>query len=362
MPATAGLTGEWAEPRFRAPDQAVPQDWPKLATHLAGHGHHLDTTQGPRQFAGGFGNLNYLLTIDGAPWVLRRPPLGPIPPGANDMAREHLVLTRLSPRLPLVPKPLHFSADIAVLGAPFLIMEYRPGLVIGGDLPDGLDSSAVGPALSEQLVRFLADLHAIPPASVGLETFAKPDGFLARAVAGWTKRAAIALDGAEPKALGEIVSWLRERPVPVGAVTLLHNDFKLDNLVLDPATLAPVAVLDWDMGSRGDPLFDVGTTLSYWTEPGDPPCMHRIHQMPTARPGFWTRQQALAHYARLTGRDVTQFKFYRVLTLFKLAVVFLQIDARKRTGGPVDARLASLAGVGEELLEFTVDAIRRQDT
>ena len=269
------------------------------------------------------------------------------------MAREYRVLSHLASHFPLVPRARHFSDDPSVLGAPFLIMEYRPGLVIGGTLPASFDSRTVGPHLSVTLVESLAALHAIDPDAVGLGAFGKPDGFLARAVAGWTKRADLGLGGADrPTAMRDVVRWLEATPTPAGGVTLLHNDFKLDNVVLDPETLSPSAILDWDMGSRGDPLFDVSTLLSYWCEAGDPPCMHRLAQMPTAEPGFWTRDQALAAYAEKTGRDVSDFQFYRVLCLFKLAVVFLQLDARAKAGGPLDPKMAAMTGIGHELMEF----------
>ncbi|MCB1546960.1 MAG: phosphotransferase family protein [Hyphomicrobiaceae bacterium] len=345
-------------PALRAPADTLPQDWAALAAHLARSGHRLDLAVPPRQFAGGLGNLNYLLSIDGKPWVLRRPPLGPIPPGANDMAREHRVLSALSPHWSLVPTPLHMCTDPAVLGAPFLIMDYRPGLVIGGALPAALHTTKVGYDLSARLVELMAHLHSLDPERVGLASLGKPAGFLERAVAGWTKRADLTLDGSpRPAAMQSVVTWLTSRPAPAGHVTLLHNDLKLDNVVLDPRTLTPRAVLDWDMGSRGDPLFDVATLLSYWTEAGDPPCMHRLAQMPTASAGFWTRAAVLAAYAGATGRDVADFGYYRILAMFKLAVVFLQLEARTRRGGPVDPRLAHVAGLGSELMAFTCELL-----
>ncbi|KAB2913260.1 MAG: phosphotransferase family protein [Hyphomicrobiaceae bacterium] len=358
MQVLTGTDLELAAPRFRAAEQTMGQDWPRLALELARAGMRFDRHFEPRQFAGGFGNLNYLISVDGARCVLRRPPPGPVPPGANDMARERRVLSALSPSLHVVPRPIHFSNDATIIGAPFLIMEYRPGLVIGGDLPVGLASRIAGPRLSELLVSFLAELHAIAPASVGLSDFGKPEGFLERTVDGWAKRASLALDSEpQPAALRTVLSWLRTAPTPRGAVALLHNDFKLDNVVLDPGTLAMRAVLDWDMGSRGDALFDLATTLSYWPEPDDPPCMHRLGQMPTAQEGFWRRAEVVERYAQLSGSDVSQLKFYRILAMLKLATVFLQFDARARKHGARDPRLNRVAGIGHELLDFTAELV-----
>ena len=340
---------------FRAPGEVTELDWTALAAHLSRAGLAFDPSITPRQFAGGFGNLNYLIQVDGRPCVLRRPPLGDIPPGANDMAREHRALSSLWRRFPLAPKSLHYHPDPDVIGAHFLIMEYRDGLVIGGKLPQGLDSRQVGPQLSEMLVRTLADLHAINPADVGLERHGRPDGFLERGVEGWAKRADIALGDETSPLVGDITDWLRSNLVADGAPTLLHCDFKLDNVILDPTTLAPQAVLDWDMSTLGDPLFDLATMLSYWTEAGDPACMHDLEQMPTAEPGFMTRSEIVDAYASQTGRDVSNFQFYRVLTLFKLAVVFLQIYARYRDGVVTDARIAGLGQLGPDLLAFAHD-------
>jgi len=344
---------------FRESDAIVAQDWPRLADHLAGHGLAFDATAPVLQFAGGFGNLNYLIVVDGRWVVLRRPPPGPLPPGANDMAREHKVIAGLAPLLPLVPAPVHFCADEGVLGRPFLIMEYRPGIVIGGSIPDRYaDRADIGALLAEHLVGFLADLHAVDPAAAGLDDLGRPDGFLDRAVAGWAKRLDIASDGEPPRAARSVVAWLRDRRVGGQTPTLLHNDFKLDNMILDPDGLAPVAVIDWDMGSRGDPLFDLGTLISYWVEPGDPEAMHAIGQMPTAGHGFPTRHGVVEAYAARTGRDVSDILFYRVLTAFKLGVVFIQLNARYRRGETVDPRFAGFGEMGEGLLDFAHDIAR----
>ena len=340
---------------FRAPADMTPLDWSKLTAYLAAAGLAFDRATPPRQFAGGFGNLNFLIRVDGELCVVRRPPLGDIPPGANDMAREHRVLSVLWQQFPLAPRSLHYCASSDVLGAHFLIMEFRPGLVIGGTLPDGLSSQHVGAPLSAMLVETLAALHSVDPAEVGLERHGRPKGFLKRGVEGWAKRADIALGGEASSLVTDITTWLGTHIVDGGTPTLLHCDFKLDNVILDPSTLTPRAVLDWDMSTLGDPLFDLATMLSYWTEAGDPACMHNLKQMPTAQPGFMTRAELIDAYAQATGRDVSDFQFYRVLTLFKLAVVFLQIFARFRDGTTTDARFADLGRLGNELLAFTHD-------
>jgi aminoglycoside phosphotransferase (APT) family kinase protein len=331
----------------------MPQRWDRLESHLAAAGLSFDPAVRPRQFASGFGNLNYLLEVEGRPVVLRRPPPGPIPPGANDMGRESRILSRLWEAFPLAPRCLHYCSDDSVLGAPFFLMEYRPGLVIGGRMPDALAGKAgIGAKIGDMLVEQLAELHAVDPASVGLGDLGRPEGFLARTAEGWARRADLAWEGGPPSALRDVLSWLRANPVPGQTPVLLHNDFKLDNFVLDPDTLEPVALLDWDMGTRGDPLVDLAVLLSYWTEAGDPEAMHDLGQMPTAGYGFPMRLEVVEAYARLTGRDVSDFLFYRVVAVLRVAVVFMQLNRRYREGGTRDPRFEAFGRLANGLLDF----------
>lgn len=343
---------------LRSPAESASLDWRRLESYLAAQGHALDLDAAPRQFGGGFGNLNFLVMMDGRHCVLRRPPFGTVPIGANDMAREHRVLSRLWQAWPLAPRSLHYCADASIIGAHFLVMEYRPGLVIGDCLPPGVSAPVAGPHLSSMLVQVLASLHAVDPAAVGLGDFGKPAGFLARTTAGWAKRGEAVAGARDRPLIAEISCWLTARVPPELPATLLHSDYKLDNLVLDPETLQPRAVLDWDMSTRGDPLYDLATLLSYWGEPSDPEPMRRLRQMPTAAGGFHSRAQAMAEYAALTGRDLSNFHFHRVLCLFKLGVVFLQLYARFRTGATSDARFVGFDDLGSGILEFTHDVVR----
>ncbi len=357
--ATTAADNDGSGPGFLDAATQAPQPWERLAAWLGDRGHAFAAAPPPRQFAGGMGNLNYLVELDGRPMVLRRPPAGPLPPGANDMAREYRVLSRLWREFPLAPRAHVFCDDLAVLGAPFFVMEYRPGLVVHGELPRRL--AGEGAALSRMLVEVLAALHAVEPASVDLDTLGRPQGFLERAIAGWAKRARLASeavyeDGAPPPAARELEAWLAARTIPAGGVSLLHNDYKLNNIVLDPARpTRPVALLDWDMCTQGDPLFDLATLLSYWSLPGDPACMLELRQMPGQAPGFLSRADVVALYAAITGRDVSDILFYRVLCLYKLAVVFLQLYAQHRRGTTADPRYGALAGLGDGVFAFAVE-------
>jgi aminoglycoside phosphotransferase (APT) family kinase protein len=343
---------------FKPAPQSAPQDWAALARWLARSGAKLGPTPA-LQFAGGFGNLNYLIEIDGKPAVLRRPPSGPLPLGANDMAREYRILSSLWRAYPLAPRALFFCGEPDVLGAPFQIIEYRAGIVIRNVLPPSLNGrSDLGVTLSRQVVETLAALHAVDPAQIGLETLGRPAGFLARTLDGWLRRGTALADLINSRVINEIAAWLRGRLRAEGPPSLIHSDFKLDNMILEPATLAPVAVIDWDMGTRGDPLWDLAVLLSYWVEPEDPACMHRMRQMPTAQPGFWRREEALKAYQRLSGRAIDDFTFYRVLSLFRSAIVFLQLFDRYRRAPEGNVRCAEFDSLGRELLDYALELTR----
>ena len=330
-------------------------DWDRVRAHLAEHGLRLDADPAPRRFAGGLANINYLVHLDGRPAVLRRPPPGDLPPGAHDMAREHRILSGLSAGLPFVPRGLHLCTDRDVIGVPFQLIEYRAGRVIHAELPPDLAGRPeVGEALSHTLVRTLAAIHAVDPDAVGLGDLGRPQGFLRRAVDGWRRRGEAAQTEAAAPLIRELGEWLDRNPVPDGPTAFLHNDFKLDNVILDGG-LQPAAVIDWDQGTRGDALFDLAVLLSYWTEAGDPPAMHELRQMPSAAPGFLTRERVASEYARLTGRDLSGFRFHRVLGIYKLGVIFLQLHALYTRGATTDTRYVAFGPLSAGLLEFGRD-------
>ena len=343
---------------FRSSEGTVPIDRSALAGWLAGVGRALDRDLPIRQFASGLANINYLIHAGGGRLVLRRPPSGDLPPGAHDMAREHRVLSRLGDAFPLAPRSLHLCQDAAVIGVPFQIIEYREGTVIKGDDRARLGDSDVCRRLGLAMVETLAKLHAVDAGAVGLGNFGKPEGFTRRQIAGWKSRGERIADGGTKALVDEIVAWLERQPVRERAPVLLHCDLKLDNMILAPNSLEPVAVVDWDQSTRGDPLFDLATTLSYWTEPGDPQVMHTMAQMPTAAPGFPTRAEAVAEYTRLTGTDVSDLEIYRVLAMLKLAVVFLQLHQLFVRGATTDARYAGFGVLARDLLEMTREIMR----
>lgn len=335
----------------------------RLQAYLTRHGIVLNPSAAPEKFAAGYGNMNFLLQTEGGPLVLRRPPPGPVPPGANDMAREYRILSSLHPVMPLVPKAALFCDDLSVVGAPFLVMEYRPGLVIGETIPSDTvknwqAAEPIGAALGRRIIPVLSELHAVDAEACGLGTLGRPDGFVERTQRGWSKRARLAWDNA-PEDLTALLDWLdAHAPETSRAPTLIHNDFKLDNIILDPDTLEPRTLIDWDMGTLGDPLYDLAVLLSYWTEAGDPDAMHQLRQMPTARHGFPTREEAATLYAKASGRRLTDFTYYRVLATLRLAVVFQQLYRRYESGGTDDPDFARFDDLSRGLLSFGLQVAR----
>jgi aminoglycoside phosphotransferase (APT) family kinase protein len=339
---------------LRGPTDSVQLDWPAVRAYLAGHAMRLDADPPPRQFAGGLANLNYLIYLDGKPAVLRRPPMGELPAGAYDMAREHRILSRLPDALPFVPRSLHLCDDPSVCGQRFQILEYRPGLVIRETIsPDLAARPNLGARLSAVLLETIAAIHAVDTAAIGLDDLGRPEGFLARAVTGWIKRGETAKEAGTETLHAEIGAWLEQHIVPEGKPGLLHNDFKLNNMILNPEDLSPVAIVDWDQGTRGDPLFDFATLLSYWVHSDDPWALHDMKQMPAIEAGLCSREAAVAAYAKITGRDVSNILFHRVITMYKLSVIFLQLGLRYRTGATTEPRYAPLTAIGTGILQFT---------
>ena len=301
-----------------------------------------------RQFGGGKANLTYLLRFGphgvAQEFVLRRPPLGPIPPGAHDMRREHRVLSVLHRRYRPAPRSLLLCEDESVIGAVFIVEERRHGFVIRDDIPpEFAGRPELNRRIGEALVDALADLHLVPPAEIGLGDLGRPEGYLERQLAGWTRRwqAAQGGEAAERAAaqMAPVLDWLGRRLPQSRGAALLHNDYRLDNCLLDSADPGQIAaVLDWDMATQGDPLADLGYVLNYWVEPGDPPEWREIAAMPTWQGGFPSRAEATQRYAARTGFDVAVVGWHQVFAAFKLAVIIQQIYIRYVRGQTQDQR------------------------
>ncbi|MDQ3862143.1 MAG: phosphotransferase family protein [Actinomycetota bacterium] len=306
------------------------------------------------QFPSGASNLTYLLEVGDWEGVLRRPPLGPVPPKAHDMGRESRILARLNAVYPLAPRPYFFCEDESVIGAPFYVMERRKGVVLDDSFPENIDPDReLCRGISRTLVDTLVELHAVDISEAGLVDLGKPEGFLKRQTEGWISR----YEKAKTDEIGEVeplTDWLArdipESPPPA----IIHNDYKLNNLVLDPEDLSRIlAVLDWEMATIGDPLFDLAVSLSYWIEPGDSDELKTVMPTVTVTPGFMTRKELIDRYAEESGRDLSGMHWYVVFGYFKLACILQQIYARWKKGQTKDERFATF---GERVQTLIVHA------
>jgi aminoglycoside phosphotransferase (APT) family kinase protein len=303
----------------------------------------LDLSREPEvtQFPGGHSNLTYLVRFGGGELVVRRPPLGPVAPKAHDMAREYRWLVALHPVFPLAPRPFLLCEDPNVVGAVFYVMERRRGVVVRHEEPLGLaNRPEERRRVSEALVDTLADLHAIDTTRGPLSSLGKPAGFVERQVRGWTERwqRAKTTELAEMDALA---AWLAVRVPPDPPPSVVHGDFKLDNILLDPLDLGHVvAVFDWEMCALGDPLVDLGILLAYWA-PTAPPGQRDALTTVTNRPGYLAREAIIERYAARTDLDVSRIAFYETFALFKIAVVIQQIYFRFVRGQTDDQRFAA---------------------
>lgn len=345
-------------------------DADKLAGYLRGR---LPVGDGDRdhldhlvieQFPGGHSNLTYLIRVAGREYVLRRPPFGTKVRTAHDMGREYRVLSKLAPVFAPAPAPVLHCDDTSVLGVPFYLMERVRGVVVRRKLPEGLAiDENTARRMAEALVDTLVALHAVDYRAAGLGDLGKPAGYVERQVRGWSKR----YDGSQTDDIQSVTGvsrWLHERLADIddsGAQSaLIHNDYKFDNVVLDPADLANIiGILDWEMSTLGHPLMDLGTTLCYWVEAGDSPMMHEIRFGPTHIPGMLTRAQVIERYAERSGRDLGNITFYYVFGLFKTAVVAQQIYYRFRHGHTRDQRFEKMIVAVKVLSQYAQSVIDR---
>ena len=296
------------------------------------------------QFSGGHANLTYLIKLDKKEYVLRRPPLGPIAPSSHDMFREHRVQSSLNSLFPLAPKSLYFCDDETIIGSKFHIIERRKGFVIRKDFEPYISPSKDNlRKLSFKIIDVLSDLHKINPNEVGLGDLGRPDGFVLRQLNGWEERWKRSTEDKVLKSkFDKLITFLRSTLPQPQVVTILHNDFKLDNIMWSNSNpLDPVAVFDWDMCTRGDPLMDLGHMLNYWIDETDDEDCKLITSMPVTTISYPTREEIIGYYAMKTGFNVNNISWYYAFGAFKLAVILQQIFYRYQKGQTQDKRFSN---------------------
>lgn len=297
------------------------------------------------QFPSGFSNLTYMVSIGDKEFVLRRPPFGANIKSAHDMAREYNILNNIAPAFSKVPKPLIYSNDINIIGAEFYMMERVRGVILRQKAPEGIElTPELMRGIAESTIDNLAELHLIDIEKYNLASMGKPEGYVKRQVEGWTERYKKSETDSIPL-MDSTAAWLLANMPAEEAATLIHNDYKYDNVILNPNKLTEIiAVLDWEMATIGNPLMDLGTTLGYWAEDDDPEVLRNFSL--TSLKGNLNRQQIIERYAQKTGRNIEELSknivFYYAFGCFKIGVIVQQIYARYKKGLTQDKRFANL--------------------
>jgi aminoglycoside phosphotransferase (APT) family kinase protein len=298
-----------------------------LREHATAFLDDLEGTPEVTQFPGGASNLTYQLRYPRRDLILRRPPSGVKAKGAHDMGREYVIQDELRPLFPYVATMVGHCTDESVIGSDFYVMEKVDGLIPRRDLPFDLPPEQVS-QLCENAFDVLIALHSVDVTKApGLAAMSKGEGYVDRQLGGWTTRFGNARTD-DTGDWSDIIAWLEERKPRDVAQRMIHNDFRFDNMVLDADDpMRVVGVLDWEMATVGDPLMDLGGTLSYWVEAGDDEFFQMFRRQPTTTPGMWTREQVVAHYCERMGFEMTpeRWRFYEVFGLFRLAVIAQQI-------------------------------------
>jgi len=297
-----------------------------------------------KQFPSGFSNLTYQVKTRDRTMILRRPPFGTKAKTAHDMSREFKILSALHNIFPYCPKPYLYSDDESVIGSPFYVMEKITGIILRKDLPKGLFfNPEKARKLSGSYLDIQYQLHGIDYHAIGLENFGKPMGYVKRQIQGWSKRYRNARTSDAPD-FEKVMKWLdKNQPEDCEKPGIIHNDYKLDNLVLDPANQMKIlGVLDWEIATIGDPLMDLGSSLAYWVQKSDSKEMLSIRTMPTHLDGFMTREELVERYLEKSGLKIDSFDYYLVFGMFRLAAIAQQIYYRYFHGQTRDRRFASL--------------------
>ncbi len=311
-----------------------------------------------RQYPSGYSNLTYLIEVGETRLVLRRPPFGTKAKTAHDMGREYKILSTLHESFPYCPRPLAYTEDESIIGCSFYVMNRIEGIILRKDLPQGMHFSPTDmEQLCKNMIGVMLELHNIDYKKIGLGDLGKPQGYINRQVEGWSKRYKAAKTPDAPD-FEKIMTWLYDnQPTDSEKPGIIHNDYKLDNIVLDPSDpLKIIGVLDWELTTIGDPLMDLGATLAYWVNRDDSDEMQLIRFQPSNLEGALTRDQLLAYYLKKSGLSVNDFSFYQCCNLFRVATIAQQIYYRYYHGQTKDKRFALLVGA-VQIIEKAINLI-----
>lgn len=313
-----------------------------------------------RQYESGASNLTYAVDYPEVRFVLRRPPFGTKPKAGHDMHREYRVMTALKPVFPTVPQTILYSDDPNIIGTEFYIMRRVEGHLIHANIPKDWQWDATQTrALCTNFFDKLIELHSVDYQVIGLGDFGKPDGYVTRQIRGWNGRfEKVLTPDIDP--FEDVRDWLEaNRPEESGKATILHGDYRIDNLILDTDDPTQIrAILDWEISALGDPLMDLGNTLAYWIEPDDSDALKMLSRQPSMAPGMMSRKEILQYYQDKMGTKIENFHFYYVYGMFRLAVILQQIYYRYYKGQTQDKRFAAYGPLVNVLGGVARDHIR----
>jgi len=330
---------------------------PYLKAHIPG----LEGQPAISQFPGGASNLTYLIEYPGQELVLRRPPFGQKAKSAHDMGREFRILNQLKDAFPYCPKAYAHCTDETLIGSEFYVMERVKGIILRSDIPAELGLSAEAcQTLCKSFVERLVELHRVDYNACGLGDLGKPQGYVQRQISGWSERYEKALTPDAPR-WEAVKDWLQAKmPADHPTPAIVHNDYRFDNVILDPADpMHIIGVLDWELTTLGDPLMDLGNTLAYWIEAGDPAPVQLMRRQPSNAPGMLTRREFVDYYAERSGLQIDNYDFYYTYGLFRLAGIVQQIYYRFYHGQTLDKRFAQFVQMNALLEQMSLNVIRR---
>ena len=336
-------------------------DLEKLSTYLQGVNPEWNQALEVKQFPAGFSNLTYWVKIGEKEFVLRKPPYGASAKGGHDMHREFTILDKLYPVFDKVPQPFHYCDNPDIIGGPFYLMERVEGIILrrpGGKSFTPLPELAYQQISTSWLETFV-ELHQLDYQAAGLGDLGRPEGYVERQITGWSKRYTKA-QTSEVKEIEKVMKWLNEHMPPDSGASLIHNDYKYDNIIYPEGDWTRIiAILDWEMSTLGDPLMDLGTSIAYWIDQGEANESSLLASIPTYFPGNPTREELINQYSLKSGVPIDNFVFYYVYGLFKLAVVVQQIYYRYAKGHTKDPRFAQLDQMAQYLCIKGLQAIRK---
>jgi len=311
-----------------------------------------------KPFSAGYSNLTYFISKGDWQAVLRRPPFGPLPPKAHDMKREFEIQSKLERYLSLVPRPYFYCEDTRIMDRHFYVMEKKEGIVLDDKLPEEFEKrTESGAMVSNAFIDSLVRIHEVDYEAAGLSTFGYPEGYVSRQVNGWIKRFHLSKTNDTPS-VDQLENWLINNIPPSPAPTIVHNDFKLNNMMFSASNPGEVVgIFDWELSTIGDPLTDLATAIAYWKEPGEGDTgLTSV----TSNDGFFSRRELLESYAKKSGRDVSNIDFHLTFAFYKIAVILQQIYYRWKIGEAEDERFSRLNIGIKNLLELASKAQRKE--